>query len=889
MALLLLHLLLQLFLLSLLPDAPAADAAAGGCCPAIAASTLPGLARGAAWDVSNFYQFSRNNRGNASSGHCDAAALDAAEGCASQGNAFDDNRVYCSADLMYVRVPGGLLRGCCSEILALEFNGVALDQKSGGAPGPFVSCATGQSCDFAASCDNECDLLSVDRFAIDGVAGGMDVLRAWNGMRDLAQKQSWLTIKGKGFVDSKQCLKDSLNSNSNDDDDDDDNDSIMSALRGSAGGGAQEQLAAAAAAAAASAAVEIDFACARLIVSSFPRSSCPGGLADACSGHGECLCNSNAATPPGQRPDPKDFAPTCTCHATYFGSNCDTFCPKEHGTWIPPSSSSGPDSKGTCACATGWHGLGCQDQCVHGVYNRSAAAAPAGQTCRCEPGYEGHACNAALPCWGAGVKTRCNGHGLCSNGTTCVCRQGWTGDACEDAPKASYEDRGIAIDVLIFAVAGAFFLGACTFLVAKPLVRHFGSSRSRGGGHRDQPPLSASDEMFLHEPFLKLNGLAVAAATTTNAATPPPSPWEDNFLMDASRLKLGQKIGGGTSGEVFLASYDGATTVAAKKLFSPVANAAAFDMSFRREVALLSQLNHPNVVQLLGVCYDDHWNCVIVTELCVGSLREIIDSQRGSPMPSELAANMVLQIASGMLYLHERNVIHRDLKPANCLLTGATPGAVLHPGASFTVKICDFGLSRVKQSDMTMTEMTAEVGTPAYMAPELVSEESTVIDTVDAGKAVDIYSFALTALEIFTCVRPYSDIPLNNAFHLMMKVSAGLRPTIPQVRGGSGGRSQDDKEEPSQIVPLAVEEIIRGCWTKVPQERPPFSNIVERLQAYVAEVRRRRLQMRAAAAAGGEKDDDEEEEEEDDEEEERRSRRSRRSEEGPSGVEERKG
>ena len=83
------------------------------------------------------------------------------------------------------------------------------------------------------------------------------------------------------------------------------------------------------------------------------------------------------------------------------------------------------------------------------------------------------------------------------------------------------------------------------------------------------------------------------------------------------------------------------------------------------------KLNHPNVVQLLGVCYDDHRNCIIITELCVGSLREIIDGQNATPMPSELAGSMVLQIASGMLYLHERNVIHRDLKPENVLFDGA--------------------------------------------------------------------------------------------------------------------------------------------------------------------------------------------------------------------------
>eukprot|EP00946_MAST-07B_sp_MAST-7B-sp1_P000429 g429.t1 len=720
----------------------ASPSAAGGCCPEISPASLPGLAEGAAWDTSNFYQFSRSTG-------CDADALDTPEGCAAQGNTFDDSRLYCSADLMYVRAPDGLLRGCCSEILALEFNGVPILQKDGGGPGPFVACEHGQSCDFSASCDNQCDLLSADRFDIDGVVGGKDVLDAWKRIKKLEQKRSWLSIKGKGFARSNQCLKDSSVRNDNE------SNFTLSVLRG---GARTKELSDASLVGQGWRAIsdqEIAFSCARLVVSSFPRDLCPGGVANPCSGHGECACGSGAV----EHPDPSDFALTCTCSDDYFGANCDTFCPKEHGTWTPPDAGRKPGK----------------------------------------------------------------------------------------------DDKGIAIQVLIISIVGAFSLGACTFLSIKLLIKQL----SHGGSRDGIDGIRATDrDNFLHEPFLKLDGLPTAknqrvmmakssnqglAGGTPKSAWgegPSSDPWDENFLMDASRLKLRQKIGGGTSGEVFLANYDGASAVAAKKLFTPVAKTLALDsLAFRREVALLSQLNHPNIVQLLGVCYDDHRSCIIITELCVGSLRDIIDSQAGTPMPNELAACMALQIASGMLYLHERNVIHRDLKPANCLLTGTTPGATLRPGSTFTVKICDFGLSRVKQSDLSITEMTAEVGTPAYMAPELVSEESAVIDTVDAGKAVDVYSFGLTVLEIFTCVRPYSDIPLNNAFHLMIKVVGGMRPTIPLTRGSNG---RDER-----IVPLPIEDIIRSCWNKVPHERPPFVFIVDKLQAYVSEAQRRRLRDQA--------------------------------------------
>ena len=64
-----------------------------------------------------------------------------------------------------------------------------------------------------------------------------------------------------------------------------------------------------------------------------------------------------------------------------------------------------------------------------------------------------------------------------------------------------------------------------------------------------------------------------------------------------------------------------------------------------------------------------------------------------------------------------------------------------------------------------------------------------------------------------------------------------MRPTIPLARGSNG---LDER-----IVPPPIEEIIRSCWNKVPHERPPFVNIVDKLQAYVSEAQRRRLRDQA--------------------------------------------
>ena len=124
------------------------------------------------------------------------------------------------------------------------------------------------------------------------------------------------------------------------------------------------------------------------------------------------------------------------------------------------------------------------------------------------------------------------------------------------------------------------------------------------------------------------------------------------------------------------------------------------------------------------------------------------------------------------------------------------------------VKICDFGLSRLVVHDVTM--MTAEIGTPAYMAPEMASENE--LDSVEAGKAIDVYSYAICCLEIWTQDRPYKNKKLN-AFQLMVKVMKGQRPIIP-----------------TNQLPPNVETMIRLCWSQEPGSRPSFVSISKSME-----------------------------------------------------------
>ena len=298
----------------------------------------------------------------------------------------------------------------------------------------------------------------------------------------------------------------------------------------------------------------------------------------------------------------------------------------------------------------------------------------------------------------------------------------------------------------------------------------------------------------------------------------------DDYTIDYELLDVGAKIGSGASGEVFTAVVRQSTknntvssendlenpenatpieneepiVVAVKRLFADTVDKNYFADAFSRELHLLRRMDHINVVRLIGVSISPDKHYHIVTELCRCALNDLLDRGKGR-LPNLLLKDITLQVVSGMKYLHDNNIVHRDLKPANCLIAGGGDSGAL------VVKICDFGLSRLVQHDVTM--MTAEIGTPAYMAPEMASEGA--LDSVEAGKAIDVFSFSVCCLEIWTQEKPYKNKKLN-AFQLMVKVMKGQRPEIPVNR-----------------LPNNIIQTIQKCWSQEPKERPSFEKVKE--------------------------------------------------------------
>ena len=130
------------------------------------------------------------------------------------------------------------------------------------------------------------------------------------------------------------------------------------------------------------------------------------------------------------------------------------------------------------------------------------------------------------------------------------------------------------------------------------------------------------------------------------------------------------------------------------------------------EVSILKALDHPNIIRLHEF-YQDQKNYYIITELCTGG--ELFDRIiSGGSISEAVAASYMQQILSVLVYLHDRRIAHRDLKPENLLMSNTSSEA--------SIKVIDFGSSHSFIEDEIMT---ARVGTPYYIAPEILRYEYT--------------------------------------------------------------------------------------------------------------------------------------------------------------------
>jgi cyclin-dependent kinase 2 len=178
------------------------------------------------------------------------------------------------------------------------------------------------------------------------------------------------------------------------------------------------------------------------------------------------------------------------------------------------------------------------------------------------------------------------------------------------------------------------------------------------------------------------------------------------------RINLGrfseiEKIGEGTYGTVYRA-IDSSTkkTVAIKKIRCHEENCGISPTSMR-EIAILKELNHQNVVKLYDA-FNENKRLYLVFEYCDLDLKQLMDKMHNFGLNIQLRKHYLYQIVVGITYCHQRGVLHRDLKPENLLIDQLQN----------IIKVADFGLARILS--IPLSYYTDEVVTLWYRAPEIL-------------------------------------------------------------------------------------------------------------------------------------------------------------------------
>ncbi|XP_052012908.1 myosin-IIIa [Apodemus sylvaticus] len=272
----------------------------------------------------------------------------------------------------------------------------------------------------------------------------------------------------------------------------------------------------------------------------------------------------------------------------------------------------------------------------------------------------------------------------------------------------------------------------------------------------------------------------------------------DNFPDPSDTWEITETIGKGTYGKVFKVLNKKNGQKAAVKILDPIHD---IDEEIEAEYNILRTLSdHPNVVRFYGIYFkkdkingDKLW---LVLELCNGgSVTDLVKGflKRGERMSEPIIAYILHEALMGLQHLHSNKTIHRDVKGNNILLT--TEGGV---------KLVDFGVSA--QLSSTRHRLNTSVGTPFWMAPEVIACEQQLDTTYDAR--CDTWSLGITAIELGDGDPPLAEL---HPMRALFKIPRNPPPKLRQP----------------ELWSAEFNDFISKCLTKDYEKRPTVSDLLK--------------------------------------------------------------
>jgi serine/threonine protein kinase len=262
-----------------------------------------------------------------------------------------------------------------------------------------------------------------------------------------------------------------------------------------------------------------------------------------------------------------------------------------------------------------------------------------------------------------------------------------------------------------------------------------------------------------------------------------------------SHYHLQHSLGRGGMSEVYLATDQRSQQEVAIKLVN--SGHMEYSERFQREVKTISALAHRHILPALDHGQHGSWHYLVMPYVKQGTLRERLAKH---PLTLEGAGEVLEQVVDALQFAHDHGIIHRDIKPSNILLQD-----------EHYVYLADFGLAKTlwAEGENEITQTGYVIGTPEYMAPELVEQP--------ANTGSDIYALGILLYEMLTGRTPFKgSTPIATCWKQLRE-----QPTCPSIL--------------NPAIPRPVERVILHALEKDPRWRFPSARAL--LQAYKRSLR----------------------------------------------------
>ncbi|KIO23359.1 hypothetical protein M407DRAFT_110082 [Tulasnella calospora MUT 4182] len=237
---------------------------------------------------------------------------------------------------------------------------------------------------------------------------------------------------------------------------------------------------------------------------------------------------------------------------------------------------------------------------------------------------------------------------------------------------------------------------------------------------------------------------------------------------------------------------------------------------FGGQIGIWRRLNSPFVLRLYGWCKLDGETYLVSPWLRNRDVVRYLDGDKGR---HQKCISLVYEIAQGLRYLHNQNIIHGSLKPSNIL--------VQDDGRAC---LSDFSLAKLATPDAKNTQLNPQVNSFRYQAPEVILDKP-------ISTASDVYSWAMTALEIITGFTPF--YMRSTPGQLLEVIMKNLIPT------------RDDHKSPVLDKHPEIWDMFVRCWSREPADRPTAKKIVESMEMIMEGPKNAPLDFAAAGVLQG--------------------------------------